>query len=126
MTTPDGLAGLIQGVMAERDWTFDTVARRSGLSLSTVHAWATGARATGTRGPDPEKLRQLARGLGGPVGDVFVAAGRRASEAMDPGEGYIAPTELLPHDGSTHDSAEPSTTAFWLGHWTAGRLPWLA
>ncbi|MFD7415908.1 hypothetical protein [Kitasatospora purpeofusca] len=41
---------------------------------------------------------------------------------IDPGEGYVAPTELLPHDGSTEDQAEPSTAAFWLGHWARGGL----
>ncbi|GAA2255870.1 hypothetical protein GCM10010430_44630 [Kitasatospora cystarginea] len=44
---------------------------------------------------------------------------------LDPGEGYIAPTELLPHDGSTEDQSEPSTAAFWLGHWPRGILPTL-
>ncbi|TQF06915.1 hypothetical protein E6W39_37895 [Kitasatospora acidiphila] len=39
---------------------------------------------------------------------------------LKPGEGYIAPTELLPHDGSTAGTTEPSTAAFWLGHWDAG------
>ncbi|MEU8195302.1 hypothetical protein AB0C10_16125 [Microbispora amethystogenes] len=33
---------------------------------------------------------------------------------LDPGEGYIAPTELLPHDGSTAGAAEWSVAAFWL------------
>ncbi|MFD8751413.1 hypothetical protein ACFV0O_10600 [Kitasatospora sp. NPDC059577] len=41
---------------------------------------------------------------------------------LDPGEGYIAPTELLPHDGSTEGQPEPSTAAFWLGHWPRGVL----
>ncbi|MEV5505550.1 hypothetical protein [Streptomyces orinoci] len=36
---------------------------------------------------------------------------------LEPGEGYIAPTELLPHDGSTQDVVQPSTAAFWLGRW---------
>ncbi|MFJ9695788.1 hypothetical protein [Kitasatospora sp. NPDC101183] len=44
---------------------------------------------------------------------------------LEPGEGYIAPTELLPHDGSTEQQAEPSTAAFWLGHWPRGVLPTL-
>ncbi|WP_326813327.1 hypothetical protein OIE62_07220 [Streptomyces scopuliridis] len=34
---------------------------------------------------------------------------------LEPGEGYIAPTELLPHDGSTAGIPEPSLAAFWLG-----------
>ncbi|PYC66729.1 hypothetical protein C7C46_31025, partial [Streptomyces tateyamensis] len=42
---------------------------------------------------------------------------------LAPGDGYIAPTELLPHDDSTEDQPEPSTAAFWLGHWPRGTLP---
>jgi hypothetical protein len=45
---------------------------------------------------------------------------------LDPGDGYIAPTELIPHDGSTHGVDQPSRIAFWLGHWPGGaphRLP---
>ena len=41
---------------------------------------------------------------------------------LDPGEGYIAPTELIPHDGSTWGMRAPSRIAFWLGHWPAGTL----
>jgi hypothetical protein len=36
---------------------------------------------------------------------------------LHPGDGYVAPTELLPHDGSTEGQPEPSTAAFWLGRW---------
>lgn len=42
---------------------------------------------------------------------------------IDPGEGYIAPTEYLPHDGSTENQPEPSSAAFWLGQWPPGSLP---
>ncbi|MFJ9440818.1 hypothetical protein ACIRRH_02975 [Kitasatospora sp. NPDC101235] len=42
---------------------------------------------------------------------------------LAPGEGYLAPTELLPHDGSTMDIPEPSTAAFWLDHWPIGAFP---
>ncbi|WP_182660237.1 hypothetical protein [Streptomyces calidiresistens] len=41
---------------------------------------------------------------------------------IHPGEGYIAPTELFPHDGATHKEPHPSTTAHWLGHWPANVL----
>ncbi|MEV7804960.1 hypothetical protein AB0O28_18625 [Microbispora sp. NPDC088329] len=34
---------------------------------------------------------------------------------LDPGQGYIAPTEVVPHDGSTADAATWSVAAFWLG-----------
>jgi hypothetical protein len=39
---------------------------------------------------------------------------------LDPGDGYIAPTELVPHDGSTLTGEAPSRIAFWLGHWPTG------
>lgn len=42
---------------------------------------------------------------------------------LAPGEGYIAPTEYLLHDGSTEDQAEPSAMAFWLGRWPSAKLP---
>lgn len=48
----------------------------------------------------------------------YVAAGhplRCLRIRLQPGDGYIAPTELLPHDGSTRGSAQPSVAAFWLG-----------
>lgn len=41
---------------------------------------------------------------------------------LDPGDGYIAPTELLPHDGSTLTAEAPSRIAFWLGHWPTGTI----
>ncbi|RBQ14520.1 hypothetical protein DP939_40365 [Spongiactinospora rosea] len=34
---------------------------------------------------------------------------------LEQGDGYLAPTELLPHDGSTLGTDVPSTAAFWLG-----------
>ncbi|MEU9189888.1 hypothetical protein AB0D14_36215 [Streptomyces sp. NPDC048484] len=34
---------------------------------------------------------------------------------LEPGDGYIVPTELLPHDGSTAGIDQPSVAAFWLG-----------
>lgn len=41
---------------------------------------------------------------------------------LEPGEGYIAPTELLPHDGSMQDCDEPSTAMFWLATWPRNTL----
>ncbi|MFJ6620170.1 hypothetical protein ACIQOW_21665 [Kitasatospora sp. NPDC091335] len=40
--------------------------------------------------------------------------------SVDPGEGWIAPTALLPYDESTEDEELPSATASWLGHWERG------
>ncbi|MDT0323164.1 hypothetical protein [Streptomyces millisiae] len=48
----------------------------------------------------------------------YVAAGhplRCLRIRLDPGDGYIAPTELFPHDGSTAGIDRPSVAAFWLG-----------
>ncbi|MGW7304035.1 hypothetical protein ACWGI1_00475 [Streptomyces sp. NPDC054835] len=42
---------------------------------------------------------------------------------LAPGEGYIAPTEYLLHDGSTEGHDVPSAIAFWLGRWPRGILP---
>lgn len=42
--------------------------------------------------------------------------GRLIRIRLAPGEGYIAPTEYLLHDGSTEGQDEPSAMAFWLGH----------
>ncbi|MFK0296818.1 hypothetical protein ACIQU6_40995 [Streptomyces sp. NPDC090442] len=56
----------------------------------------------------------------------YVASGRTfhiVRIRLAPGEGYIAPTEYLIHDGSTHGDRLPSTAAFWLGHWPRGILP---
>ncbi|WP_340375953.1 hypothetical protein U5640_12800 [Streptomyces sp. SS7] len=48
----------------------------------------------------------------------YVAAGhplRCLRIRLDPGDGYIAPTESLAHDGSTAGIDQPSVAAFWLG-----------
>lgn len=42
---------------------------------------------------------------------------------LAPGEGYIAPTEYLLHDGSTEGQGESSAMAFWLGRWDRSTLP---
>ncbi|MFF4345521.1 hypothetical protein ACFY00_37130 [Kitasatospora sp. NPDC001540] len=74
--------------------------------------------------PDPENRYPHTDDL-----RAYIAAGHRLNVyriRLEPGEGYIAPTELLPHDGSTEDQPEPSTAAFWLGHWPRGVLPTVA
>ncbi|MFF9785142.1 hypothetical protein [Streptomyces nigrescens] len=48
----------------------------------------------------------------------YIAAGhplRCLRIRLDPGDGYIAPTEFLAHDGSTARIDQPSVAAFWLG-----------
>ncbi|WP_404955216.1 hypothetical protein [Streptomyces sp. 147326] len=42
---------------------------------------------------------------------------------LEPGDGYLAPTEYLLHDGSTEGQDQPSAAAFWLGRWPRGILP---
>lgn len=42
---------------------------------------------------------------------------------LAPGDGYVAPTEYLLHDGSTEGQDQPSAAAFWLGRWPRGVLP---
>ena len=42
---------------------------------------------------------------------------------FEPGEGYVAPTELVPHDGSTLGIEQPSRIAFWLGDWPKDVFP---
>ncbi|MEV6976405.1 hypothetical protein [Kitasatospora sp. NPDC093806] len=39
---------------------------------------------------------------------------------IDPGEGWFAPTAVLPYDESTSGQQLPSVTASWLGHWDRG------
>jgi|SRR5580658_83808 hypothetical protein len=41
---------------------------------------------------------------------------------LDPGDGYLAPTELYPHDGSTMACPDASSVAMWLGHWARSTL----
>lgn len=82
----DKLGALIQRRMDEKGWTITEIARRSNLSVSTVHAWARGIRASGSRGPNPDKLRQLAKGMQLTVAEVFEAAGRHVPEAMTEGD----------------------------------------
>ncbi|MFI9112599.1 hypothetical protein [Streptomyces venezuelae] len=57
---------------------------------------------------------------------AYVAAGqplRCVRIRLAPGEGYLAPTEYLLHDGSTEGQDKPSAMAFWLGHWKRDVLP---
>lgn len=79
----DDLGALIERVMRERDWTLTTLARRAGISVSTLHSWKSGDRATGSRGPTPTLLRKFAEGAGLTVAEVFEAAGRHVPAPMD-------------------------------------------
>lgn len=79
----DGLPNLIERIMRDRQWTLSTLARRSGISTSTLHSWKAGERATGSRGPSPALLRKFAEGAGLTVAEVFEAAGRTVPAPMD-------------------------------------------
>lgn len=57
---------------------------------------------------------------------TYVASGRPIRIIrilLAPGEGYVAPTEYLLHDGSTEGQDQPSAAAFWLGRWNRGVMP---
>lgn len=69
--------------MRQRQWTLSTLARRCGISVSTLHSWKSGDRATGSRGPSPALLRKFAEGAGLTVAEVFEAAGRAVPAPMD-------------------------------------------
>lgn len=79
-----------------------------------------------------DDIQQISRAMGATIrhphtNDVrrYVREGhplRCVRIRLDPGEGYIAPTELIPHDGSTWGMQHPSRVAFWLGRWPAGTL----
>jgi transcriptional regulator with XRE-family HTH domain len=79
----DDLGRLIERVMSEKSWTMSTLARRSGLSVSTLGSWKNGDRATGSRGPSPALLRKFADGAGLTVAEVYEAAGRKVPAAID-------------------------------------------
>ncbi|MBB4986319.1 MULTISPECIES: hypothetical protein [Streptomyces] len=66
------------------------------------------------RYPHTDDYRTYAA-VGHPLGCVRIR--------LAPGEGYLAPTEYLLHDGSTEGQDKPSAMAFWLGHWSRGILP---
>lgn len=70
------LALLVEATMEERGYTLGALARRSGLSQSTVGAYKTG-QITGERS-SRDRLTKLATGLGLPIEDVLEAAGASA------------------------------------------------
>ncbi|HJD80981.1 hypothetical protein [Kitasatospora aureofaciens] len=41
---------------------------------------------------------------------------------IDPGEGWFAPSAVLPYDESTDGQDLPSATTSWLGHWERGQF----
>ena len=70
------LQRLILDRMAERSWSYGTVARRGGMPRSTVHHLA--STASLVRPPRPDTLEALARGLDLPLAVVRNAAAEAA------------------------------------------------
>ncbi|MER6126584.1 helix-turn-helix transcriptional regulator [Streptomyces sp. NPDC001795] len=67
---------MIKNKLDEKGWSYSDVARRGGISRSTVHHLATSARLA--QMPQQTTLEGLARGLGIPVGPVQRAAAEAA------------------------------------------------
>lgn len=81
MQEPPTLAAYIRAVRDDDpSLTLEAIARRAGLPLATVGAYATGARGA-RRPPSPEALTKLATGLRRPPAEVFAAAGRTHPDA---------------------------------------------
>ncbi|AJE39126.1 helix-turn-helix domain-containing protein [Streptomyces nodosus] len=88
---PNTLQDIIKSKLEEKGWSYSDVARRGGISRSTVHHLATSARLA--QMPQQTTLEGLARGLGIPVAPVQRAAAEaagvniyfeNASESTDP------------------------------------------
>lgn len=80
------LAGYIRSVRDDDpSLTLEAIARRGGLPLATVGAYATGARGA-LRPPSPDALTKLAKGLRRPPAEVFEAAGRTYPKAEQEGD----------------------------------------
>ncbi|MGQ5653748.1 helix-turn-helix domain-containing protein, partial [Streptomyces sp. EKR5.2] len=62
---PNTLQELIKSKLDQKGWSYSDVARRGGISRSTVHHLATSARLA--QMPQQATLEGLARGLGVPV-----------------------------------------------------------
>lgn len=82
----DALQRLIQARLDELGWSQAELARRSGVKPQTISSWMSGARAKGSRGPSPDKLRAVANALSLPVIQVFEAAGRTVPPELSPDE----------------------------------------
>ncbi|PZG97495.1 transcriptional regulator [Streptomyces sp. NTH33] len=73
---PNTLQEMIRHKLDQNGWSYSDVARRGGISRSTVHHLATSARLA--RMPQQTTLEGLARGLGIPVAPVQRAAAEAA------------------------------------------------
>jgi transcriptional regulator with XRE-family HTH domain len=73
---PNTLQAMIKNKLDQKGWSYSDVARRGGISRSTVHHLATSARLA--QMPQQTTLDGLARGLGIPVAPVRRAAAEAA------------------------------------------------
>ncbi|MDX3265474.1 helix-turn-helix transcriptional regulator [Streptomyces sp. MI02-2A] len=73
---PNTLQELIKRKLDQKGWSYSDVARRGGISRSTVHHLATSARLA--QMPQQATLEGLARGLGVPVAPIQRAAAEAA------------------------------------------------
>jgi transcriptional regulator with XRE-family HTH domain len=75
---------MIRTRLDETGMTQAELARQSGVGKSTISAWLTGERATGNRGPTPEKVTAVGRVLGYTRAEMLEAIGRRPPDDFDP------------------------------------------
>lgn len=73
---PNTLQEMIKNKLDQKGWSYSDVARRGGISRSTVHHLATSAKLA--QMPQRTTLEGLARGLGIPVAPVLRAAAEAA------------------------------------------------
>lgn len=73
---PNTLQDMIKSKLDQKGWSYNDVARRGGISRSTVHHLATSARLA--QMPQQTTLEGLARGLGIPLVPVKRAAAEAA------------------------------------------------
>lgn len=73
---PNTLQEMIKNKLDQKGWSYSDVARRGGISRSTVHHLATSAKLA--QMPQQTTLEGLARGLGIPVAPVLRAAAEAA------------------------------------------------
>lgn len=79
----EDLAQLLARLKSEYDVTDTEIAARIGTGVSTVNSWIHRKRGTG-RGPNPDKLRALAREFPKFTEDeIFRASGRAAPGPLD-------------------------------------------
>lgn len=83
-TTPEDLAQLLARLKDEYGVSESEIARRIDVSAATVNNWVRRKRGTG-RGPNPEKLRAIAREFPKfSEGEIFAAAGRKTPGSLTP------------------------------------------